>query len=219
MSLSPYSSFPPVLTLCAGQSHSLGLATLLHLLPARQTHTSPLGSLLFPDLLPWCPKCGLGFRVKMRSSGRVSMYRTGVLGRDTQGHTGPRGEDPGDRGGDRRLRPMLALLITLPTPCRWESSRTGRAFRSLRRLVWAPCSVPQAVAPSSQPRPASRPSLTSRGSTPFSPSCPSASSIWVLVCALISCDRRVVFGDPLGAWGTVSRGWSKIFQLLPHHRP
>lgn len=44
--------------------------------------------------------------------------------------------------------------------------------------------------------PASRAHLTARGSTPFSSSCSGVSSIWVLVCALPSCGRRVVFGDP-----------------------
>lgn len=85
------------------------------------------------------------------------------------------------------------------------ASRAEHAFLSLRHHVRAPGLVPRAVAPgSSQPRPASRTHLTARGSTPFSSSCSGVSSIWVLVCALTSCDRRVVFGDPAGARGTVS---------------
>ena len=99
----------------------------------------------------------------MRSSGRVSIYRTGVVGRDTQ-DTQALGEMTPGTGvgmGGGRQRPMLALLITLPTPCCWESSRTGRAFRSLRRPVWArarcPGLWPRPLSPALRPAPLSPP--------------------------------------------------------------
>lgn len=80
--------------------------------------------------------------------------------RDTQA-LGEKTPGTGVGMGGGRQRPMLALLITLPTPCCWESSRTGRAFRSLRRPVWArarcPGLWPRPLSPALRPAPLSPP--------------------------------------------------------------